>query len=159
MSLSRELREARAARLKRLGVGARPPVFALTDPVWDLTLKIPPKRPKPKQKRDWIFVATEQSCETDMPFIIKTVLKEFDIDRVDFLSARRTRRLARPRQIAAYLGRKFTRLSLPQISIYLNRDHTTALHSIRVVSCIRKVDAQFDSQISRLESLIREGVQ
>lgn len=64
------------------------------------------------------------------------------------LSARRAKRLARLRQIAAYLMREMTPMSLPQIGRMLgNRDHTTVMHSLKIMQKFeemqpRSADAQ-----------------
>ena len=48
------------------------------------------------------------------------------------LSARRSRSLARPRQIAMYLAKQHTTNSLPDIGRkFSNRDHTTVIHAIK----------------------------
>ena len=50
---------------------------------------------------------------------------------------RRARRLARPRQVAMYLMREYTPLTLPQIGrIVGGRDHTTVMHAVRVIDRI-----------------------
>jgi chromosomal replication initiator protein len=56
------------------------------------------------------------------------------VSRADLMSARRTPRVARARQLAMYLTRELTSLSLAQIARAFNRDHTTVLHAIRAVS-------------------------
>jgi chromosomal replication initiator protein len=57
-----------------------------------------------------------------------------DVSRTDLLSTRRTPQVARARQLAMYLTRELTSLSLAQIARAFNRDHTTVLHAIRAVS-------------------------
>ena len=50
------------------------------------------------------------------------------------LSARRSRSLARPRQIAMYLAKQFTTNSLPDIGRkFSNRDHTTVIHAVKKI--------------------------
>jgi chromosomal replication initiator protein len=56
------------------------------------------------------------------------------VARADLLSARRTPRIARARQLAMYLSRELTPLSLSQIAREFDRDHSTVLHAIRAVS-------------------------
>jgi chromosomal replication initiator protein len=57
-----------------------------------------------------------------------------DLNKAELLSARRSPRIARARQIAMYLARELTELSLTQIARGFDRDHTTVLHAIRAVS-------------------------
>ena len=49
------------------------------------------------------------------------------------ISERRGQAVLRPRQVACWLARRFTRHSLPKIGICFERDHTTILHSVRRV--------------------------
>ena len=56
------------------------------------------------------------------------------IDRATLLSAQRTPRIAQARQLAMYLARELTSLSLTQIAQAFDRDHTTVLHALRAVS-------------------------
>ena len=56
------------------------------------------------------------------------------VTRAELVSAGRTPRVARARQLAMYLSRELTSLSLTQIARAFNRDHTTVLHAVRVVS-------------------------
>jgi chromosomal replication initiator protein len=56
------------------------------------------------------------------------------VPRSELLSARRTPRVARARQLAMYLSRELTQLSLAQIAREFHRDHSTVLHAIRSVS-------------------------
>ncbi len=54
--------------------------------------------------------------------------------REELLSSRRTAQIARPRQIAMYLARRLTPLSLAEIARGFDRDHSTVLHAVRSVS-------------------------
>ena len=56
------------------------------------------------------------------------------IRREDLLSASRSTRVSRPRQIAMYLARQLTSLSLAEIARAFDRDHSTVLHAVRSVS-------------------------
>jgi chromosomal replication initiator protein len=55
------------------------------------------------------------------------------IERTDLLSPRRSAKVARARQLAMYLARELTPLSLSEIARGFDRDHTTVMHAIRVV--------------------------
>jgi chromosomal replication initiator protein len=52
----------------------------------------------------------------------------------ELLSRRRSPRVARSRQLAMYLAREMTSLSLAEIARGFDRDHTTVLHAVRSVS-------------------------
>ncbi len=66
--------------------------------------------------------------------IQKTVADYFQLRVVDLLSKRRTRSLARPRQLAMALAKELTEHSLPEIGDgFAGRDHTTVMHACKVV--------------------------
>ncbi|MGQ3040216.1 MAG: chromosomal replication initiator protein DnaA [Brevundimonas sp.] len=86
--------------------------------------------------------------------IQKTVAEHFTLKQADLLSERRTRSVARPRQIAMYLCKQHTTRSYPDIGRrFGGRDHTTVLHGVRK---IEELIAQ-DEQIARdVEALTRK---
>jgi chromosomal replication initiator protein len=66
--------------------------------------------------------------------IQKTVSEYYKIKVADLLSKRRTRSVARPRQMAMALTKELTNKSLPEIGdAYSGRDHTTVLHACRKI--------------------------
>ena len=66
--------------------------------------------------------------------IIKTVADYYKVKVADILSKRRSRSIARPRQMAMALAKELTNHSLPEIGDYFGgRDHTTVIHACRVV--------------------------
>ena len=69
-----------------------------------------------------------------MAAIQEAVSSVLGVPRSDLVSARRTARIARARQLAMYLARELTSLSLAQIAREFDRDHTTVLHAVRSVS-------------------------
>ena len=70
----------------------------------------------------------------DVEFIINTVSSYFNLTIQEMLSARRSRSLARPRQIAMYLAKHYTSNSLPEIGRkFSNRDHTTVIHAVKKI--------------------------
>ena len=78
--------------------------------------------------------------------IQKTVADHFSLKQADLLSERRTRAVARPRQIAMWLCKQHTTRSYPDIGRrFGGRDHTTVLHGVRK---IEELMAQ-DDQIAR----------
>ncbi len=83
--------------------------------------------------------------------IQKTVAEYFKIKLVDLLSAKRTRSLARPRQIAMALAKELTGHSLPEIGdAFGGRDHTTVLHACRTVAELKKVDSHIAEDYQNL---------
>jgi len=56
------------------------------------------------------------------------------VTRLDLLSRRRAREVARPRQVGMWLARRLTRASLPEIGhAFGGRDHTTVMHAVEVI--------------------------
>jgi len=87
--------------------------------------------------------------------IIKKVSAYFDISEIDLKSARRTRSIARPRQVAMYLSKVLTMRSLPEIGRRFNgRDHTTVLHSIRTITELKETDPVIAKAITELTKMI-----
>ncbi|MBB71738.1 MAG: chromosomal replication initiator protein DnaA [Legionellales bacterium] len=71
--------------------------------------------------------------------IIKTVAEYYKVKVADILSKRRSRSVARPRQIAMALAKELTNHSLPEIGdAFGGRDHTTVLHACRKVKELRE---------------------
>lgn len=67
--------------------------------------------------------------------IIDTVSRYYDLKPDDFISKKRNREISFPRQIAMFLCRQLTDMSLPQIGdAFGGRDHTTVIHAIEKIS-------------------------
>jgi len=81
----------------------------------------------------------------------------FNIGLADMLSQRRSRPLARPRQIAMYLAKKMTSRSLPEIGRrFANRDHTTVIHAVKTITRLSEQDDEMKKNISQIKSLLLE---
>ena len=80
--------------------------------------------------------------------IISQVCKFYNVDEAILRGSQRTKNVAEARQIAMYLIRKLTNLSLPDIGVEFAKDHTTVLHSIRKVeSDLKKGDTSLQNNI------------
>ena len=83
--------------------------------------------------------------------IQKTVAEYYKIRVADLLSPRRSRSIARPRQLAMTLAKELTNHSLPEIGdAFGGRDHTTVLHACRKVNELRETDARVKEDYSNL---------
>ena len=83
--------------------------------------------------------------------IQKTVAEYFKIRVADVLSQRRSRSVARPRQIAMSLAKELTRHSLPEIGdAFGGRDHTTVLHACRRIQALRDSDTRVKEDYQNL---------
>jgi len=87
--------------------------------------------------------------------IQNTVSNFFNIPLAEMLSQRRSRPLARPRQIAMYLAKKLTTRSLPEIGRrFANRDHTTVIHAVKTITRLSEKDDEMKNNIDQLRSLL-----
>ena len=68
------------------------------------------------------------------------------------LSQRRSRSLARPRQIAMYLAKQYTTNSLPDIGRkFSNRDHTTVIHAVKKIDELIKKDNEIRQNVNEIK--------
>ena len=91
------------------------------------------------------------------PVIQQAVAEYYKISLADLLSTRRDRVIARPRQIAMYLTKALTPLSLPDIALCFKRDHTTIIHAVRTIEGLMQQDKKMAAQISEITSLLKAG--
>lgn len=89
------------------------------------------------------LVVPEQGSNYTIESIQSAVAKHFRLKAADFKSNSKQRSVARPRQIAMYLIRKYTSLGFKEIGHYFgNRDHTTIMHACREIE--KKIDSEQD---------------
>ena len=89
--------------------------------------------------------------------IQNTVSNFYNIQLSEMLSQRRSRPLARPRQIAMFLAKKMTTRSLPEIGRrFANRDHTTVIHAVKTITRLRDKDEEMAKNIAQIKSLLLE---
>ncbi|MBP6596653.1 MAG: chromosomal replication initiator protein DnaA [Arenimonas sp.] len=83
--------------------------------------------------------------------IQKTVADYYQLRMADLLSKRRTRSLARPRQMAMALSKELTEHSLPEIGdAFAGRDHTTVMHACKVMRELRESDGKLREDWEKL---------
>jgi len=88
--------------------------------------------------------------------IQKTVADYYKIKVNDMHSRKRTRVIARPRQVAMWLAKELTAMSLPAIGeAFGGRDHTTVLHACRTVTDLRQRDTQLNHDVHVLTQVLR----
>ncbi len=89
--------------------------------------------------------------------IQNVVSNYFNIPLSDMLSQRRSRPLARPRQLAMYLAKKMTTRSLPEIGRrFANRDHTTVIHAVKTITRLSEQDDEMKKNINQIKNLLQE---
>jgi len=87
--------------------------------------------------------------------IQRVVSKHYNVTKADLLSARRTRTIVRPRQIAMYLAKVMTPRSLPEIGRrFGNRDHTTVLHAVRKIEEMARSDYALAQELELLKRML-----
>ena len=169
MSLVEEMHAAHKARLARMGgVPRYQPKYVIEEVV----VEPEPAKPEPPSFNEWVrrqerlnplpkapWFCIENEIELDNSIkvedIIRAVSKHFDVPKVDMLSARRTARISRARQVAYYLSRTLTTKSYPDIARrFGGRDHTTAIHGAQKIERLRKTDAALDGDIEAIKGAL-----
>jgi chromosomal replication initiator protein len=88
--------------------------------------------------------------------IQKTVADYYKIKVSEMFSKKRTRNVARPRQIAMALAKELTQLSLPDIGdAFGGRDHTTVLHACRKITDLRITNGDINRDMTSLLKVLR----
>ncbi|MEM1233093.1 MAG: chromosomal replication initiator protein DnaA [Pseudomonadota bacterium] len=89
--------------------------------------------------------------KTTVEEIQRKVAEHFNIRLSDMLGPKRSRNLARPRQMAMYLSKKMTTRSLPDIARrFGGRDHTTVMHGVKKIEELRTQDSQINDDLEML---------
>ncbi|MGV6810771.1 MAG: chromosomal replication initiator protein DnaA [Brevirhabdus sp.] len=87
--------------------------------------------------------------------IMRKVSEHYHLRLSDLLSPKRTRTIARPRQVAMYLSKQLTSRSLPEIGRrFGGRDHTTVLHAVRKIEELKSVDNQIAEDVELLRRML-----
>ncbi|QAT38791.1 chromosomal replication initiator protein DnaA [Clostridium sp. JN-9] len=103
------------------------------------------------------IISNSQNKQVTIELIQDVVSSYYNLKIDDFKSARRTRNVAFPRQIAMYLSRKLTDMSLPKIGEeFGGRDHTTVIHAYEKISDCLKNDEALQKVINELTKRINQ---
>ncbi len=101
-----------------------------------------------------ILATTQRQITIDQ--IQKIVADYYHIKVNDILGKKRTRAIARPRQIAMTLAKELTQQSLPSIGdAFGNRDHTTVLHANKTINEFKKTDPEVSQDYEALLRILR----
>ena len=97
-----------------------------------------------------------QNRQISIENIQKTVADYYKIKVSEMYSKKRTRNLARPRQVAMSLAKELTQLSLPDIGdAFGGRDHTTVLHACRKIKELKQSNIEIEKDFSALLKILR----
>lgn len=100
-----------------------------------------------------LFDTTPRKITVDL--VQQVVANHYQVDLASMTSSTRSRKLALPRQIAMYLARELTNLSLPDIGrCFGGRDHTTVMHACRKVERSQANDKTLREKIIHIRELI-----
>ncbi len=87
--------------------------------------------------------------------IQKVVCAHFRLDKSEMSSKRRTRSIARPRQVAMFLAKELTPRSYPDIGRrFGGRDHSTVIHAVRTIEALRVKDGELDADIAAIRRML-----
>lgn len=101
-------------------------------------------------------VLASQNRQVSIENIQKTVADYYKIKVSEMYSKKRTRNVARPRQVAMALAKELTQMSLPDIGeAFGGRDHTTVLHACRKIAELRGSSNEMTSDIASLLKVLR----
>ena len=97
-----------------------------------------------------------QNRQISIENIQKTVADYYKIKTSDMHSKKRSRIVARPRQVAMYLAKELTQLSLPEIGAnFGGRDHTTILHGCRQIAKLKDTLPELNHDVNVLLQVLR----
>ena len=97
-----------------------------------------------------------QNRQITVDNIQKTVAEYYKIKVSDMHSKKRSRNVARPRQLAMALAKDLTQMSLPDIGdAFGNRDHTTVLHACRTIASLREKNHDINRDYHVLEQVLK----
>jgi chromosomal replication initiator protein len=99
---------------------------------------------------------SSQNRQITIDNIQKTVAEYYKIKVSDMHSKKRSRSVARPRQLAMALAKELTQMSLPDIGdAFGNRDHTTVLHACRTIASLREKNHDINRDYHVLEQVLK----
>ena len=92
------------------------------------------------------------TCE----LIQQAVAEYYGVSVADIVGQKRKREIALPRQVAIYLTREMTEMSLPRIGDAFKRDHSTIMHSCDKIAEMAKTSAEMAATVDDLKKRIQE---
>lgn len=101
-------------------------------------------------------ILVAQSRQISIENIQKTVAEYYRLKLPELLSKKRSRNIARPRQIAMCLTRELTSMSLPEIGAsFGGRDHSTVIHACKTMEELKRSDTTISSDYKTLLQTLR----
>jgi chromosomal replication initiator protein len=89
--------------------------------------------------------------------IQRVVAEKFGLSLNDLKGPKRTQKIVLPRQLAMYIAREITEYTTTEVGEYFGgRDHTTVMHSCKMIEERVQTDPSFESTIESLKRMIKE---
>ncbi len=102
-------------------------------------------------KKTLNHIVSESEKEVNIDSIISVVTEHFQVRIADLKSKSRLRNIVIPRQIAMYLTKELTNLSLKSIGYHFGgRDHSTVIHAIQTVNDLMETDREIENAVKKL---------
>lgn len=96
-----------------------------------------------------------ETADVDIENIQKVVCQYFNVKEEEIKGKSRTQNIVKARQIAMYLCKEYTELSLKAIGYHFGgRDHSTVIHAIQTISDLIEVDSSIRQDVSALMKII-----
>ena len=103
-------------------------------------------------------ILRQSDRKVTMDEIMRKTCDYYNVRMSDLLSPKRSRNIARPRQMAMWLAKNLTTRSYPEIGRrFGNRDHTTAMHAVRKIDELKAQDAQIAEDAELLRRMLEGG--
>lgn len=100
-------------------------------------------------------ILRQSDRKVTMDEIMRKTCDYYNVRMSDLLSPKRSRNIARPRQMAMWLAKNLTTRSYPEIGRrFGNRDHTTAMHAVRKIDELKAQDAQIAEDAELLRRML-----
>ena len=97
----------------------------------------------------------EAGAQITVEQIQRAVADYYDIRIADMTSKRRPANIAFPRQVAMFLARKLTDLSLPAIAEHFNRNHATVIHAVDSINDKQTNSQDFQREVALIERKLK----
>lgn len=108
-------------------------------------------------KRTLNHLVTESEKEVNIDTIISVVTEQYQVRIADLKSKSRLRNIVIPRQVAMYLAKELTNLSLKSIGYHFGgRDHSTVIHAIQTVNDLMDTDKEVKQTVTKLMSKFKK---
>src|SRR6056297_3643230 len=105
-----------------------------------------------------LIIENEEPKEINIDLIKNIIVDYYNLKKEDMTSKKRTQKIAFPRQIAMYLSRELTDLSLPHIGEeFGGRDHTTVIHAYKKIEDKIEEDSKFSNVVDKIISRINNS--